>query len=117
MLAPAEAAPGNRIHVDDLVRALAAAAVAGVADRIVNIGDGDHATQYEFLETVARLTQRAPPPTVTMATARQTFSPGRLSFLGEPRRIDNRRMLDELGVTLAYPDHESGIRASLEENG
>jgi hypothetical protein len=37
------------------------------------------------------------------------------SFLAESRRVDNRRMLAELGVSLAYGDLDAGIRASLEE--
>jgi hypothetical protein len=36
-----------------------------------------------------------------------------LSFLDDARRIDNRRMLTELGVSLRYHDLDSGIRASL----
>jgi hypothetical protein len=36
-----------------------------------------------------------------------------LSFLDDSRRIDNRRMLTELGVALAYQDLDAGIRASL----
>jgi hypothetical protein len=30
--------------------------------------------------------------------------------------MDNTRMVEKLGVELLYPDLESGIRASLEEN-
>ncbi len=110
-----EASPGNRIHVDDLVGALEAAIVTEHTDRVFNVGDGDVATQVEFLSTVARLTGRSPPPTVSMETARREFSPMRLSFLEERRHVDVSRMLGELGVELHYPDHESGIRASLDE--
>jgi hypothetical protein len=39
-----------------------------------------------------------------------------LSYYGESHIIDNRRMLDRLGVSLLYPDMESGIRASVEVN-
>jgi hypothetical protein len=33
--------------------------------------------------------------------------------LSESRRVDNRRMLAELGVSLAFGDLDAGIRASL----
>ena len=45
--------------------------------------------------------------------ARARLSDSPWSFLGESRRIDNRRMREELGVTLAYQDLDAGIRASL----
>jgi hypothetical protein len=38
-----------------------------------------------------------------------------LAFLGESRRIDNRRMLAIPGLQLHYLALEEGIRASLEE--
>ena len=38
-----------------------------------------------------------------------------LSFLLESRRVDNRRMREELGVRLLYPTLRSGIVASLAE--
>jgi hypothetical protein len=36
------------------------------------------------------------------------------SFLAESRRVDNGRMLGELGVALEYRDLDAGIRACLE---
>jgi len=32
-----------------------------------------------------------------------------LSFLNDSRRMDNTRLLKELGVTLRYPDLETGL--------
>jgi hypothetical protein len=34
-----------------------------------------------------------------------------LSYLDESRRIDNRRLVEELGIQLRYPDLESGLAA------
>ncbi len=48
-----------------------------------------------------------------MEEAQLTFSPERLSFLNESRRVANDRMLKHLGVKLRYADLEAGIRASL----
>lgn len=33
-----------------------------------------------------------------------------LSFMGESRRLDNRRMLQELGVRLRYPSVAQGLQ-------
>ena len=49
-----------------------------------------------------------------MEEAQLTFSPDRLSFLNESRRVSNERMLKHLGVKLRYADLDEGIRASLE---
>jgi hypothetical protein len=50
---------------------------------------------------------------ISRDAAGQVLSEGMLSYLRESRRIDNRRMLDELGVTLRYPTLEAGLKASL----
>jgi hypothetical protein len=62
---------------------------------------------------VARISNLPPPPLVSLADAQKTFSPLSWSYLSESRRVANRRMLDELGVALAFHDLDAGIRASL----
>ena len=37
-----------------------------------------------------------------------------LSYLRESRRIDNRKMLQQLGVRLRYPTLDSGLPACFE---
>jgi len=111
---PAEALPTNRIHVDDLVTAcLAAGSVARADRRIYNVADGNDESSTAFQQRVARITGLPPPPLMSRATARTVSTPSAWSFLGESRRVDNRRMLTELGVVLAYHDLDAGIRASL----
>lgn len=113
-LRPEDAGPGNRIHVDDLVAACSAAFERPVAG-VFNVGDGNHASTTTYLQRVAALAGLPPPRLVSMEEARSTISPGLLAFLVESRRIDNRRMLEELGVRLAYTDLDAGIAASLAE--
>ena len=48
-------------------------------------------------------------PTVPWAEAERHLTPEMLSFLRESRRLDNRKMLAELGVELRYPDLTSGL--------
>lgn len=109
------ASPGNRIHVDDLVSCAIAALGNDVPAGIYNVGDGDARSSSWFSEEVARQLGLAPPPTIDRQSAEQTFSPMRLSFLRESRRLDLTKMHDVLGVTPHYPDAAAGIAASLKE--
>lgn len=103
----------NRIHVDDLVTACEAAIENKEARGVYNVTDGNSVSSTAFIDLVARLTGLPPPPRVSMVEAQLTFSPERLSFLNESRRVGNDRMLRHLGVKLRYADLEAGIRASL----
>jgi nucleoside-diphosphate-sugar epimerase len=111
---PIDAGPGNRIHVEDLVTVCAAAGFATRADRrIYNVTDGSDDSLAGYLQRVARIGNLPPPPLISRADAAKTFPAVAWSFSGESRRVDNRRMLDELGVALAFEDLDAGIRASL----
>ena len=109
-----DAGISNRIHVDDLVEACAAAALNTEARGVYNVTDGNACSSTEFLDRVAALTQLPQSPRVSMDEAQLTFSPERLSFLHESRRVSNERMLRHLGVKLKYGDMDAGIRQSLE---
>ena len=113
-LRPEEAGPGNRIHVDDLVR-VCVAVVRSDTCGVLNVGDGNHASTTEYLQAVARCAGLPQPRLVSRAQAQREISPGMLAFLLESRRIDNRRMLAVPGLELRYGALEDGIRASLEE--
>jgi nucleoside-diphosphate-sugar epimerase len=111
---PREAMPSNRIHVEDLVTVCVAAGAAAAADgRIYNVTDGTEDSLTAYLGRVARLGNLPPPPLISLADARETFGALAWSFLSESRRVDNRRMLAELGITLAFDDLDAGIRSSL----
>lgn len=116
-IVPHEAMPGNRIHVIDLVTACVAAGYSEAADRrIYNVTDGSEESATTFLLRVARIARLSPPPLISRAEAMRQLSPSTRSFLAESRRVDNRRMLAELGVALEYRDLDAGIRASLAES-
>ena len=116
VLRPEDSGPGNRIHVEDLVAACEAALERPVAGA-VNVADGDTRSLGAFLELVARLAGLPAPRRVTLAEARRELSPGMLAYATASRRVVNRRLTEELGVTLRYPDPEAGVRASLLEMG
>ena len=111
-LRPEDSGPGNRIHVDDLVTACVAALDRPVSGAF-NVTDGNPATTTEFLQRTAAIAGLAPPPLVTLADAEGRISAGMLAFLRESRRVDNRRMREELGVELRYARLDDGIAASL----
>jgi nucleoside-diphosphate-sugar epimerase len=113
VICPEDAGISNRIHVDDLVTACEQAVVNKEARGVYNVTDGNSISSTAFIDAVAKLADLPPPPRVSMEEAQLTFSPERLSFLNESRRIGNDRMLRHLGVTLKYADIEAGIRASL----
>jgi nucleoside-diphosphate-sugar epimerase len=109
-----EATPGNRIHVDDLAAVCVAAGVAAAADdRIYNVTDGSEDSLTEYLLRVAQIAKLPAPPLVSRNDAKRAVSDSSWSFLAESRRVDNRRMLAELGVALEFRDLDAGIRASL----
>lgn len=113
VLREADAGPGNRIHVDDLVRCCMAALGNEEAQGIFNVGDGDHRSAAWFAAEVARQAGLPAPPMISFTEAERQFSPMRMSFLRESRRIDTTRMRRVLGVTPRYANAEDGIRASL----
>ncbi len=107
------AGPGNRIQVDDLVRCLAAAARTAHAHRVFNVGDGDHASNTEFVTEVARQCGRPAPPQADAETLRASVSARRWSFMRESRRVDTTAMRETLGVKPVYARMSAGIAASL----
>lgn len=111
----ADASPGNRIHVDDLVRVCSAALDPARPGGIYNVADGSGLSSGEFFRRIARAADLPEPPAISREKARLDMSPLRYSFLAESRLLDNRRLIEELAVELAYDDPEAGIRASLAE--
>jgi nucleoside-diphosphate-sugar epimerase len=105
-----ESPPTNRIHADDLAMICVAAAEKGEDGEIFNVSDGQPGTMTQYFNGAADLLGLPRPPQVTMAEARQVMTPLMLSYLTETRRMDNRRLLERLGITLHYPDLESGLK-------
>jgi nucleoside-diphosphate-sugar epimerase len=111
MIAAADAPWTNRIHIDDLVAVCEAAMARGTDGEVYNVSDGRPGNMREYFDQVADLFQLPRAPVITLAEARRTLSPGMLSYLAESRRLDNRKMREQLGLTLRYPNLASGLRA------
>jgi dTDP-4-dehydrorhamnose reductase len=98
----------NRIHVDDIATVLAAAANRKAAG-IFNVADNEPAPPQDVVTYAAKLMGVAPPPKVPFDAADMT--PMARSFYGENKRVANRRLATELGVTLRYPTYREGLTA------
>ncbi|HET7174965.1 MAG TPA: SDR family oxidoreductase [Gammaproteobacteria bacterium] len=103
----------NRIHVEDLVAVCRAAMARAPKDSIYNVSDGQPSTITDYLFKLADLTGLPKPPVISMQEAERSLSPSLMSFLRESKRIHNLKMLEELDLTLRYPDLLSGLKASL----
>ena len=113
VLIEADAPWSNRIHADDLAAACFAAARRGRSGQVYNISDGYPTTMTDYFWRIADLYGLPRPPAISMAEARRVLSPSMLSFLEESKRLDTRRMREELGVALRFPDLASGLPACL----
>lgn len=118
VLRDTEAPPTNRIHADDLAAICIRAAERANDGDIFNVSDGQPGTMTQYFNVVCDLLDLPRLPQVDMAEAKRVMNPMMLSYLTEARRMDNSKMLEQLAVTLKYPDLESGLHnviAQLEQ--
>ncbi len=101
----------NRIHVEDIATVLEASIARPRPGAIYNVADDEPAPPDEVIAYAAKLLGVEPPPEVPFEEA--DLSPMARSFYGDNRRISNRRIKTELGVTLAYPTYREGLRTLL----
>jgi nucleoside-diphosphate-sugar epimerase len=99
----------NLIHVDDGARAILAAEVRAQPGRVFNICDDHPVRRRYFYATLARLL-KAPEPSFVAPPPDQPTPPHEKAH----RRINNRRMKEELRVALQFPDFDQGLRGSVE---
>jgi len=105
----------NRIHVDDIVSTLIASMAQPHPGAIYNICDDEPAAPGDVTAYACELLNLAPPPTVPFEEARATMSDMALSFWNDNRRVSNKRIKRELGVTLTYPTYRDGLKAILDQ--
>jgi len=111
MIPPEQAPWTNRIHADDLVTVLLAALQRGRDGEVYNVSDGHPGNMADYFNRVADLTGLPRPPVIAPDQAEDQLSAGLRSYLAESRRLSNRKLLDELGVTLRYPTLDEGLPA------
>ena len=101
----------SRIHVDDIGTVLRASMARPNPGAIYNVCDDRPAPSSDVTAFACELLGIAPPPEILFEDA--DLSPMARSFYADNRRVRNDRIRDELGVELAYPDFETGLRAIL----
>jgi len=117
VLAEALSPWSNRVHVDDLLTACLMAAHQPEAGGLYNVSDGTPTTMTDYFNRAADALGLPRPPQLDAEAARRELSAGMRSYLAESKRIDNRRMREELGVVLQYPDLAAGLAQSVAEEG
>lgn len=99
----------NRIHVADIAVTLDASIAKPNPGRIYNVTDGNPAPPQDVIVHAAGMLGMVPPPALDFETADMT--PMARSFYSGSRRIDNKRIVEELGVKLTYPTYQTGLNA------
>ncbi|HTL33773.1 MAG TPA: NAD-dependent epimerase/dehydratase family protein [Kofleriaceae bacterium] len=101
----------SRIHVDDVVRIVAAAEEKAPHRSVFLLGDDAPTTQGEYAKWLAERMKVAMPP------YRQMFEPGKAKVAHRNRRIRNTRVKETLGIELLYPSFREGEAAIEAEEG
>ncbi|MDE1172326.1 MAG: SDR family oxidoreductase [Parvibaculaceae bacterium] len=102
----------SRIHVDDVAAILAASIAQPRANAAYNVCDDEPAPPQDIIAFCAGLLGLPVPPGTPFGEA--VLSPMARSFFAENKRVSNRLIREELGVTLKYPTYREGLRALYE---
>lgn len=111
LLRPEDDVYTNHIHADDLARACVAALLRGRPQRVIHVCDDTELKMGDYFDLAADLCGLPRPPRISRAEAVQRLSPMQMSFLSESRRLANRRLKDELRLTLRHPSVATGLLA------
>ena len=103
----------SRIQVDDLAAALEASMAQPNPGGVYNVCDDEPAPPQDVIAYACALLGREAPPEIPFAAAQAGMSEMARSFYDESKRVANRRIKDELGVKLAFPDYRAGLKALL----
>jgi len=106
-----EAGYTNRIHADDLAIIAKTAMQSQHKNQIYNATDGHPSTITDYFNQIADFSNLPRPPQISMQEAEQTLSAGMVSYLQESRRIRNDKMLNELNISLQYPNLKTFLRS------
>lgn len=101
----------SRTHVDDIDQVLQASIRQPNPGAVYNVCDNDPAPPQDVIAEAARMLNLPVPEAVPFETADMT--PMARSFYAESKKVSNRRIVEELGIKLKYPDYRSGLSALL----
>jgi len=103
----------NRIHVEDIGRITALAALSNLAGTY-NLTDTEPAPPQDLVTYAAQKMGVEPPPEVPFETAKMTEMAR--SFYSDNKRVSSKRILDTLNTTLQYPTYRDGLDAIWESH-
>lgn len=110
VLARADDVFTNHIHADDLARACVAALARAQPLRAYNVCDSSEMLVGDYYDLAADLAGMPRPRRLARHEAEAALGAVQMSFFSESRRIDNRRLREELRLILRYPTVEVGLR-------
>ncbi len=99
----------SRIHVEDLAQTLEASIKNPRPGEIYNVSDDEPSPPSEAVEYACKLLNIAPPPLIPFESA--DLSEIARGFYLTCKRVDNKKIKEELGVKLKYPNNKSGLDA------
>ena len=99
----------SRIHVEDLVRTLEASIKNPQPGEIYNVSDDKPSPPTETVEYACKLLNVKPPPLIPFDSAE--LSKIARGFYQTCKRVGNKKIKEELGIKLQYPDYRSGLDA------
>ncbi|RLN91745.1 hypothetical protein BBJ28_00024992 [Nothophytophthora sp. Chile5] len=105
----------NRIHVDDIVNILQASAAQPNPGAIYNVCDDEPAPADEVTAYACELLGVPVMPSQSWEEAERNMSAMAKTFYAESKITSNRRIKEELGVTLIYPSYREGLLAQVLE--
>ena len=105
----------SRIHVEDIAQVIEASIREPDPGAVYNLCDDDPAPPQDVILHAAELLGVTPPPEEPFDSAEMGAMAR--SFYAESKRVSNRRIKEELGVRLYYPDYRAGLAALLASEG
>jgi dTDP-4-dehydrorhamnose reductase len=99
----------NRIHVDDIAGAIAAAFAYQGRNEIWNVSDDEPSPPQDVVTYAAQLMGTEPPPEQSLEAAE--VSPMTRSFYAENKRAANAKMKQDFAMELIYPTYREGLQA------
>lgn len=103
----------NRIHVEDIGRITALAAI-GRLEGTYNLTDTEPAPPQDLVTYAAGKLGVAPPPEVPFETAKMTEMAR--SFYSDNKRVSSKRLLAALDTALQFPTYREGLDAIWESH-
>jgi len=103
----------NRIHVHDLAQIVRASMNQPRMGAVYNLADDEPAPGHEVVSYACQLLNVDPPGLVGLEWA--DLSPMARSFYDECKRVMNRKIKQDLGISLLYPGYRDGLSAQFAE--